>query len=248
MLADICLETHSTILLSQPHGIATLLSSDALLAPSTDIKLKHGVIGLLKHLAQSSSQMPTNRAVLSAAGVIQHILRSGVWDDRSDFMLDIVQVNAIGAIKHLCSNSGKHLFRYTSTCDFTNCFSTVDNSCIFILETVENHPPSTGLSQLLSLIKRSDAVAIKSEGTRIIVNLIRSLWTNDCKGERNSEELQTRQQKRANAMDALLTPACAEALAALIGRSAKHVVLINEGVVATSLLSMHRDGGEKDKS
>jgi hypothetical protein len=123
----------------------------------------------------------------------------------------------------------------------------VDNSCIFILESVEGQDaPSTGLSQLLSLIKRSDTVAIKSEGTRIIVNLIRSLWTNERKDEQSSEEeLQARQQKRAKAMDSLLTPACAEALAALIGRSTKHVVLINEGVVASSLLSMHRDGGEE---
>ncbi|KAG1756831.1 uncharacterized protein EDB91DRAFT_1094661 [Suillus paluster] len=213
-------ESHSTILLSQPYDIARLLSSDALLAPSTDIKLKHGVIGLLKHLAQSSSQMPSNRATLSAAGVIQLILRSGVWDDRSDFMLDIVQVNAIGVVKHLCNNS-------------------VDNACVFILEPVEGQdPPSTGLSQLLALVKRSDT------STRIIVNLIRSLWTNERRDEiSNEEELQARQQKRVRAMDALLTPACAEALAALIGRSAKHLILINEGVVASSLLSMHRDGG-----
>lgn len=219
-------ESHSTILLSQPHDIARLLSSDVLLAPSTDIKLKHGVIGLLKHLAQSSSQMPSNRAALSAAGVIQRILKSGVWDDRSDFMLEIVQVNAIGTIKHLCNNS-------------------VDNACNFILEPVDSQdPPSTGLSQLLALVKRSDIVAIKSEGTRILVNLIRSLWTNERRDEPTSEEeQQARQQKRLKAMDALLTPACAEALAALIGRSAKHLILINEGVVASSLLSMHRDGG-----
>jgi len=219
-------ESHSTILLSQPHDIARLLSSDALLAPSTDIKLKHGVIGLLKHLAQSSSQMPSNRAALSTAGVIHLILKSGVWDDRTDFMLEIVQVNAIGAIKHLCNNS-------------------VDNACNFILEPVDSRdPPSTGLSQLLALVKRSDTVAIKSEGTRIIVNLIRSLWTNERRDEvLSEEELQARQQKRVKAMDALLTPACAEALAALIGRSAKHLILINEGVVASSLLSMHRDGG-----
>lgn len=107
-------------------------------------------------------------------------------------------------------------------------------------------PPSTGLSQLLALVKRSDTVAIKSEGTRIIVNLIRSLWTNERRDELISEEeLRVRQQKRVKAMDALLTPACAEALAALIGRSAKHLILINEGVVASSLLSMHRDGGER---
>jgi hypothetical protein len=130
-----------------------------------------------------------------------------------------------------------------------NCLPTVDNACNFILEPVDSQdPPSTGLSQLLALVKRSDTVAIKSEGTRIIVNLIRSLWTNERRDEPTSEEeLQARQQKRLKAMDALLTPACAEALAALIGRSAKHLILINEGVVASSLLSMHRDGGERDE-
>ena len=36
---------------------------------------------------------------------------------------------------------------------------------------------------------------------------------------------------------------CIDALTALIGRSAKHPILINEAVIALSLLSTHKDGG-----
>lgn len=103
----------------------------------------------------------------------------------------------------------------------------------------------TGLSQLLALIKRSDTVAIKSEGTRVIVNLIKSLWSSDPTIEqRSAEENQTRQQKRERAIQALVTIPCIDALAALIGRSTKYPILINEAIVALSLLSTHRDGGK----
>ncbi|KIJ69418.1 hypothetical protein HYDPIDRAFT_80271 [Hydnomerulius pinastri MD-312] len=217
-------ELLASILLSPPHNIARLLSSEALLAPTTDIKLKHGVIGLLKHLSQSSSQSPSNRAALSDAGVIERIVGSGVWDDRSDAMADIVQANAIGAVKHLCNGS-------------------IDNSFVLTLPSEGENPPPTGLSQLLALIRRSNTVAIKSEGTRVIVNLVKSLWSSDPSAEQRSpEENQARQQKRDKAIRALVTEPCAEALAALIGRSLKYPVLINDAVVALSVMSTHPNG------
>jgi hypothetical protein len=45
-------------------------------------------------------------------------------------------------------------------------------------------------------------------------------------------------------MRTVLVPECASSLASLIGRSAKYPILINEGVVALSLLSTQRTGGE----
>lgn len=98
-------ELHSTILLSQPHNIAQILSSEVLLAPPTDIKLKHGVIGLLKHLSQSSCNSPANRAMLGKSGVMERLLASGVLDERNDAMANAVQMNAIGTMKHLCNGS-----------------------------------------------------------------------------------------------------------------------------------------------
>lgn len=218
-------ELQSTILLSPPHNIAQLLSSEVLLSRSTDIKLKHGVIGLLKHLSQASCNSAPNRIALSNANVIDRVLASGVLDERSDAMADVVQVNAIGIVKHLCNGS-------------------FDNSLKVILPAETDSPPPTGLPQVLSLVKRSDKVAIKSEGTRIIVNLVKSLWSNDSPKEyRSVEEIQVRQQKRDKAITLLLSPSCTEALVALLGRSLKYPVLVNEAVVALSLLSTHRDGG-----
>ncbi|KAG9318442.1 hypothetical protein JVU11DRAFT_533 [Chiua virens] len=218
-------EFHTTLLLSPPHNVAQLLSSETLLSPETDLKLKHGVIGLLKHLSQTSVQSVHNRNALSNAGIIERIVASGVWDDRGDVMADIVQVNAIGVVKHLCNNN-------------------ISNSFAVILPSDGTTASATGLSQILALIKRSDTVAIKSEGTRVIVNLAKSFWSNDPTIEqRDAEENQMRQQKRERGIQALVTAPCIEALAALIGRSAKYPILINEATVALSLLSTHPDGG-----
>jgi len=121
----------------------------------------------------------------------------------------------------------------------------VDNSFAVILPSDDATTTATGLSQLLALVKRSDTVAIKSEGTRVIVNLIKSLWSSDPTIEqRNAEENQTRQQKRERAIQALVTTPCVDALAALVGRSTKYPILINEAIIALSLLSTHRDGGK----
>lgn len=121
----------------------------------------------------------------------------------------------------------------------------VDNSLAVVLPSDDAAATeTTGLAQLVALIKRSDTVAVKSEGTRVIVNLIKSLWSSEPTAEqRSAEETQTRQQKRERAIQALVTTSSVDALAALIGRSAKHPILINEAVVALSLLSTHRDGG-----
>jgi hypothetical protein len=72
-----------------------------MLRPETDIKVKHGIIGLLKHLAQS----PSNRAALGEAGLISRLAASGIWGEKAD-MAEIIQVSAIGIAKHLCSANG----------------------------------------------------------------------------------------------------------------------------------------------
>jgi len=107
-------ETTSSALLSPPHSLAPLISSQALLSSSTDIKVKHGVIGLLKHLAQSSANSPTNCAALSGSGVVQQLIISGIWDERGDAMTEVVQVGAIGVVKHLCNGSGGLVFSFLS--------------------------------------------------------------------------------------------------------------------------------------
>lgn len=71
--------------------------------------MKHGVVGLLKHLAQSSANNPTNCAVLGESGVIHRLVVSRIWGERGDAMTEVVQVGAIGVAKHLCNSSGEFL-------------------------------------------------------------------------------------------------------------------------------------------
>jgi hypothetical protein len=116
------------------------------------------------------------------------------------------------------------------------------------------HAPAeqSGLQQILRLGLISDSVRVKSEGTRVLVNVIKSLWAGqspspaampNINGKQPSDTSQEKQRLRTEAMRAVLTVPCVEALARLIGRSRRYPILINEGTVALSLLSMQREGG-----
>lgn len=103
----------------------------------------------------------------------------------------------------------------------------------------EDSSTQAGLSQIVALVRRSDTVAIKSEGTRVVVNVVKSLWS--ANGASSDAE---EQQRRETALKAVLVPASAEVLASLIDRSMRYPLLVNEGVVSLSLLSAHDSGGQ----
>lgn len=92
-------------LLSPPYSLAPILASPHFISPSTDIKLKHGILGLLKHLAQFSKLSPVIPTSLAEVGIIKRISTSGIWDEKSDAMADIIQLSAIGVAKHMCHAS-----------------------------------------------------------------------------------------------------------------------------------------------
>jgi hypothetical protein len=122
----------------------------------------------------------------------------------------MVQINAIGVVKHLCNGNAK------------NCYD-------LALPADGQDAASTGLHQILSLVKRSDSTAVKSEGTRVFVNVIRTLW---------HEDTPDGEQRKA-AMGIVSTGPIALTLAQLVGRSKRYPILINEGIVALTLLSLH---------
>lgn len=94
------LESRCVILAGEPMSIVPQLVS--LLVPSTDIKLKHGVLGLLKNLAQTQK----NQKTLGEAGTITAICRSKVLERDGD-IADMVQLSAIGVVKHLATGHGE---------------------------------------------------------------------------------------------------------------------------------------------
>ena len=92
-------EAHSNAVINPPISLAPDLAK--ILEGDPDFKVKHGVIGLLKNLAQSTS----NRAPLGQAGILARLADSGVFEEKSDLM-EIIQVSAIGVTKHLCNGNG----------------------------------------------------------------------------------------------------------------------------------------------
>ena len=89
-------------MVNPPMSLAPDLAK--ILEGNPDFKVKHGVIGLLKNLAQSTS----NRAPLGQAGIIARLVDCEIFGAKSDFM-EIVQVSAIGVAKHLCNGNGLYL-------------------------------------------------------------------------------------------------------------------------------------------
>lgn len=72
-----------------------------LLEPDTDLKVKHGVISLLKHLAQAQS----NRPILGRARILQKLAACGIFGEKAD-AVDSVQISAIGVAKHMSNANG----------------------------------------------------------------------------------------------------------------------------------------------
>ena len=120
-------------------------------------------------------------------------------------------------------------------------FYQVDHTFVLVLQSSGDRP--TALSQILALIKRSDSIPIKSEGTRVLVNVIKSLWYN----ERGVESSDEREKQKDACMIAVLTKECVSILTNLIWRSGKYPVLVNEGIVAMTLLCAHPAGGKQKK-
>lgn len=142
-------ESHSVAFVNPPTSAVPLLVKH--LTPETDIKVKHGVIGLLKHIAQT----PSNRPVLGRANVLEKLRTSEVFREKAD-IAEIVQMSAINLAKHLCTNN-------------------IENSITCILAADEGDRSSSCISQILALSMRSDSISVKSEGARVLVNAVKSL-------------------------------------------------------------------------
>ena len=115
----------------------------------------------------------------------------------------------------------------------------VDNSLTVCLPDLPALSERTLLDHVLDLGRRSNSTAIKSESTRVAVNIIKSLWASDV-----SSADPTVKEKREAARKALVSIPTANALAQLIGRSRKYPMLVNEGVIALTLVSTGENGGK----
>jgi hypothetical protein len=92
-------------------------------------------------------------------------------------------------------------------------------------------PQPSGLDQIIDLVGRSDSIIVKSEGTRVVGYVVKALWraVEQC----SPEEMEP---MRA-AMTKVASTAAIQALAEMLARNRKHVILLNESILALTLLS-----------
>ncbi|ELU44880.1 hypothetical protein AG1IA_01089 [Rhizoctonia solani AG-1 IA] len=191
------------------------------ITPVTDMKVKHGVLGLLKHLAQP---VP-NKMVLGDAGVLEALSASGVWDSESD-RAEAVQASAVG----IANNTLRLVLPPPTAQPATPAVASP------VIDDDDEEP--SGMDQVINLSQRSDTVALKSEAARVLVNAVKSLWSPA--GPEESIAVSAGQRKRA--IRRLSNRQSTRALAELVGRSRKYPVLLNEGIVALTLLGSQHHG------
>ncbi|GAA5826453.1 hypothetical protein JCM11251_002378 [Rhodosporidiobolus azoricus] len=244
VLAALGRKDQYTISLVHTYGLAAPLARivqdpvDSLVAtaakeqqgrPGETTQVLFGVVSLLRHLAIPAK----NRQLVGETGVIPSVallLRKE---------LDIVgplQLSSIGLLKHLTAN---HASNALSVLSLPSAVSASTPSSSF--ETPEQPLP---LDHILALVSRTDDTRLRSEASRIIVNLVRSLWSSRpptpssegsaAAGVPLEEEDVLRQKGR----DVLSSRAeVADVLSELVRLSEKYAVLVNEGVVGLAVLA-----------
>ncbi|GAA5898434.1 uncharacterized protein JCM6883_001021 [Sporobolomyces salmoneus] len=176
-------------------------------------QILYGVVSLMRHLA-----IPLrNRPLVSATRILPTISRLLAPS------LDIVkplQMCVVGLLKHLTSSN------IPSSLDVISTF-----------ETSEESP----LDLILALIKRTDELQLRSESTRVLINLVKSLFATSPTSSENEASV-------AEARETILrNEAVVKAISEQVRLSGKYPVLVNEGIVALSLLSGGA-GGERGAS
>ncbi|CAG8523323.1 4888_t:CDS:10 [Acaulospora morrowiae] len=179
------------------------------LRTSNNVKVQHAVVGILKNLSLPAQ----NKTIIGSLGVIGLVSPFLEKDD-----VQSIQLGAVGILKHL------------ATQNVVNCKK------ILLGENPDG--PERPLTRILNLIKRTDNVAVKSEGTRIIFHLIKNVWAGDPHLDLEGTHLNTLRLE-------LNRKEVVRPLANMITES-KYPILQNEGVMALALLVMDDSAGGED--
>ncbi|PWN51429.1 hypothetical protein IE53DRAFT_386201 [Violaceomyces palustris] len=203
-------DSHCLALVNQ-HNLAPFLAS--LMSPSNDIKVSHGLVSLLKNLSIPSD----NKSVIGELGVIENVSQ---FLRKEKDMVQPLQFGTIGLLKHLCSGVPDNAIRLIGRPSEASAEPEVKQE--------------SALDLVLALIRRTDDVPTRMESTRVIVNVIKTLWS--------SSSASLDQGKLARARKALVRVEVAKALTEMVRGSPKYPVLVNEGIFALTLLGSDKAG------
>ncbi|KIS69362.1 uncharacterized protein UMAG_11926 [Mycosarcoma maydis] len=203
--------------LVQEHNLAPFLAS--LLAKADDIKVAHGLVSLLKNLSIPAA----NKAVIGRLDVIDAVVG---FMGRDKDMVQPLQFATVGLLKHLCAGVTENAIRFVGG----------------EASSGSGRGP-LALNALIDMVERIDDVPTKMEATRVLVNVVKSLWTstphrNGGKSNDMSEQVILAARRKVVRRDVL------QALAEMVRTSPKYPVLVNEGIIALTLVGSETTGAE----
>ncbi|CAI2179441.1 890_t:CDS:10 [Funneliformis geosporum] len=183
------------------------------LRTSSNIKVQHAIISVLKNIS-----LPVeNKETIGFLGIIG--MSAPLLEQDT---VQPVQLGVVGILKHLSSQN-------------------LSNSVKVIMgENPADTETPTPLNRLLSLIKRSDEIPVRSEGTRVLVNLVKKLWSENPYKELDGISMKMLRQK-LNKVEIV------EPLVNMVIES-KYPILQNEGIIALTLLLMDDTAKETNPS
>ncbi|EPQ28576.1 uncharacterized protein PFL1_03880 [Pseudozyma flocculosa PF-1] len=206
-------DAHCLALVHQ-HHLAPFLAS--LLSPSNDIKVSHGLVSLLKNL----SIPPSNKTVIGSLGVIQAVTP---FLAKEKDMVQPLQFGTVGLLKQLCAGVADNAIQVVSTSPSPS-------------SSAGEAASGTTLTALLDLTKRVDDVPTRLEATRVVVNIVKALWSSVPGGGISADIAAARQ--------AVVRRDAIQALAEMVRTSPKYPILVNEGIFALTLVGSERVGAE----
>ncbi len=171
--------------------------------------------GLVSLLKNLSIPVP-NKTVIGQLDVISAVVR---FMGRDKDMVQPLQFATVGLLKHLCAG--------------------VTENAVRLVDGDAGHP--SALNALVDMIQRIDDVPTKMEATRVLVNAVKSLWTSarsSGAAQPLSEDAILAARRKAVRRDVI------QALAEMVRTSQKYPVLVNEGIIALTLVGSERMGAE----
>ncbi|GAA5953033.1 hypothetical protein JCM3765_003039 [Sporobolomyces pararoseus] len=209
-LAQIIKARVPTALLPAPSTAQNGGKSEGRAGENTQIL--YGAVSLMRHLAIPMK----NRPIVSATQIIPTL--SQLLSPSLDIVKPL-QMSVVGLLKHLTS------FNITSSVDILS---------------ADRNSNETPVDLILALIKRTDELQLRSESTRVLINLVRTLFS--------ASPSTTEEGIIEKAREIMLQKEeIVKAISEQVRLSEKYPVLVNEGIVALSLLSGGA-GGERGAS
>ncbi|KAL7411517.1 hypothetical protein BDY24DRAFT_133023 [Mrakia frigida] len=201
-------ESNCIALLAPPSPLLSRILP--LLSPKTDLKLQHGLVGLLKNLAIPDA----NKSILGSARVSELVVEMGCLDKERD-NVGSVQGGAVGILKFLAKGS-------------------VENALRIVLPSSSSSSTPALLHTIIAFQIRTADPALKMEAARTLVNLVRTLFSTSAAAHVGSGSRLEEARAALNSSRPVV-----DGLVALIrsGAEGGYLGLVGEGVMGLAVLA-----------